>query len=111
MSLSSPSSGARYEKPGACELRAAQMSKRRGLRIRLLSGPGGAGRTPLAAELAQSLRDDGCMPGSTPTPGSDSPPQEPKVCRLSAGGRWIRTSSTRAPCDGTESRICRCLPP
>ena len=33
------------------------------------------------------------------------------VRRLSAGGRWIRTSSTRAPCDGTEPRICRCLPP
>ena len=31
--------------------------------------------------------------------------------RLSAGGRWIRTSSTRARCDGTEPRICRCLPP
>jgi NADPH:quinone reductase-like Zn-dependent oxidoreductase len=30
---------------------------------------------------------------------------------LSPGGRWIRTSSTRAPCDGTEPRICCCLPP
>jgi Uncharacterised protein family (UPF0014)/Amidohydrolase len=27
------------------------------------------------------------------------------VSTLSAGGRWIRTSSTRAPCDGTEPRI------
>src|SRR5262245_31379610 len=27
------------------------------------------------------------------------------------GGRRIRTSSTRAPCDCTEPRICRCLPP
>ena len=30
---------------------------------------------------------------------------------LTAGRRSIRTSSTRAPCDGTEPRICRCLPP
>jgi tetratricopeptide (TPR) repeat protein len=38
----------------------------RGLRIRLLSGPGGAGKTRLAAELAQSLRDEGWHAGFTP---------------------------------------------
>jgi len=37
--------------------------------------------------------------------------EELKVCRLPAGGRWIRTSSTRAPSHGTEPRICCCLPP
>jgi RNA-directed DNA polymerase len=36
---------------------------------------------------------------------------EPMVRGLSPGGRWIRTSSTRAPSDGTEPRICRCLAP
>jgi hypothetical protein len=43
--------------------------------------------------------------------GRRSPKEGPRVRRLTAGGRWIRTSSTRAPCDGTEPRICRCLPP
>jgi hypothetical protein len=28
--------------------------------------------------------------------GKRSAPEEPKVCRLSAGGRWIRTSGTAA---------------
>ena len=33
---------------------------------------------------------------------NDAPFAEgPMVRRLTAGGRWIRTSSTRAPCDGT----------
>ena len=35
------------------------------LRIRLLIGPGGAGKTRLAAEVAQSLRDDGWHAGFT----------------------------------------------
>ena len=37
----------------------------RGLRIRLLSGPGGAGKTRLAAEVAQSLREAGWHAGFT----------------------------------------------
>ena len=37
----------------------------RDLRIRLLTGPGGAGKTRLAAEVAQSLRDDGWHAGFT----------------------------------------------
>jgi hypothetical protein len=48
----------------------------RGLRIRLLSGPGGAGKTRLAAELAQSLRDDGWHPGSRRSK-TDSPGRSP----------------------------------
>jgi hypothetical protein len=40
-------------------------TKGRGLRIRLLSGPGGAGKTRLAAEVAQLLREAGWHAGFT----------------------------------------------
>lgn len=36
-----------------------------GVRVRLLSGPGGAGKTRLAAEVAQALRDRGWVAGFT----------------------------------------------
>ena len=36
--------------------------------------------------------------------------RETEVCGLPGGGNWIRTSSTRASCDGTKPQICRSLP-
>ena len=35
--------------------------------------------------------------------------EEPKVCRLSAGGSWIRTSSTRAPCKGAAAHLGKAI--
>src|SRR6516162_6905916 len=64
---------------------------------------GYVGETPGTTCASHPRRDARCRWGHVR--------QEPMVRGLSAGERWIRTSSTRAPCDGTEPWICRCLPP
>jgi hypothetical protein len=48
------------------------------LRIRLLTGPGGAGKTRLAAEIAESLRKEGWHAGFTPIEAAKARPLSDK---------------------------------